>query len=360
MIELRAPIINYKASKVVPVKMAPNRKTKDPSLVVPVVDDEAETHNDPDKVERINEVLTEHLGYHPLGVIDDVINAVNALLYKCTEAMEHYLKEMKAAKDQEIQSLMDDDGLILNNITENIYTDEEIARGTAELETLLENKVDRSFDKLELYALRNILTIPYDLLDQGYIRLKHQQGIDYGPYDQKYLEELDTRLKQLKEEIEVELHIRKILVQQIKRAKKVVKALRQLRTVVSAYNNASNTYHRSPMNENIVELFKFMMGEVRDLGEKSTAFYQLILTRNASQGGIKGLEFMPDSRDLYTDLKSLLVVSKDITIASHAFIEHPDKAIGGATTETSVLSAEVLPDEVALKEVLQMLTMYNE
>ncbi|KAG7193564.1 uncharacterized protein KQ657_000633 [Scheffersomyces spartinae] len=342
--------------------MSSKRKTNTTSPVHVTVEDKSEPHNDPDKVERINEVLTEHLGYHPLGVIDDVINAVNALLYKCTEAMEHYLKEMKAAKDNEIQSLMDDDGLILSNISENIYTEEEIARGTAELETLLENKVDRSFDKLELYALRNILTLPYDLLDEGYIRLLHQQGIDYGPYDQKQLNEFDNHLKLLKQDIEVELQIRKVLVAQIKRAKKVVKALRQLRQVISAYNDANRSYHKQPMNENIVELFNFMIAEVKDLGEKATAFYKLILSRDATQGGIKGLEFMPDSRDLYTDLKSFLVVSKDIAISSHAFIEHPtnNKAHNTSDGASTQLPGNLMPDEAALKEVLQMLTTYNE
>ena len=37
---------------------------------------------------------------------------------------------------------------------------DEIKIGTAKLESLLENSVDKNFDKLELYVLRNILSIP--------------------------------------------------------------------------------------------------------------------------------------------------------------------------------------------------------
>lgn len=42
-----------------------------------------------------------------------------------------------------------------------------------QLETLLEATVDKAFDKFEIYVLRNILTVPEDLL--GWIRLKHYE-----------------------------------------------------------------------------------------------------------------------------------------------------------------------------------------
>ena len=40
-----------------------------------------------------------------------------------------------------------------------------------QLETLLENTIDKNFDKLEIYTLRNVLTVPEDLVP--WVRLEH-------------------------------------------------------------------------------------------------------------------------------------------------------------------------------------------
>ena len=48
---------------------------------------------------------------------------------------------------------------------------EEIENGVHQLETLLEATVDKTFDKFEIYTLRNILTVPDDLAP--WIRLAH-------------------------------------------------------------------------------------------------------------------------------------------------------------------------------------------
>ncbi|KAJ5819076.1 Centromere protein Mis12 [Penicillium riverlandense] len=49
----------------------------------------------------------------------------------------------------------------------------EIENGLHQLETLLEANVDKAFDKFEIYVLRNILTVPEDLLSS--VRLKHYE-----------------------------------------------------------------------------------------------------------------------------------------------------------------------------------------
>ena len=54
---------------------------------------------------------------------------------------------------------------------------EEIRIGVAQLETLLENSVDRNFDRLEPYVLRNILHIPEELILNNVFRLKHQKEL---------------------------------------------------------------------------------------------------------------------------------------------------------------------------------------
>lgn len=52
----------------------------------------------------------------------------------------------------------------------------EIENGLHQLETLLEATVDKAFDKFEIYVLRNILTVPEDLL--GWLRLSHYEVRD--------------------------------------------------------------------------------------------------------------------------------------------------------------------------------------
>ena len=49
----------------------------------------------------------------------------------------------------------------------------EIENGVHQLETLLQATVDRNFDKLEIYVLRNVLSVPSDLV--AWVRLKHYE-----------------------------------------------------------------------------------------------------------------------------------------------------------------------------------------
>ena len=50
---------------------------------------------------------------------------------------------------------------------------EEIENGVHALETLLEATVDKTFDRFEIYALRNILRVPEEV--ERWIRLEHYE-----------------------------------------------------------------------------------------------------------------------------------------------------------------------------------------
>ncbi len=50
---------------------------------------------------------------------------------------------------------------------------DEIENGVYQLETLLEATVDKTFDKFEIYTLRNILTVPDELAP--WMRLGHYE-----------------------------------------------------------------------------------------------------------------------------------------------------------------------------------------
>lgn len=109
-----------------------------------------------------NELLTEHLTYPPLSLIDDVINTINALLYKAVSAIEQYMKHLPSS----------------------LISEQEINQGVHQIETFLENVVDRNFDAFELYALRNIFMIPENV--KGWMRLEHQMNVDFSKSEQDF------------------------------------------------------------------------------------------------------------------------------------------------------------------------------
>ncbi|KAJ5088509.1 hypothetical protein N7456_012125 [Penicillium angulare] len=124
-------------------------------------------------------LLTEHFSYTPLSLIDDMINSINNLIYQAISSLESGLLATPperlgfshAANGPTIADT-DDDGNI-------VYPEAklELENGLHQLETLLEANVDKAFDKFEIYVLRNILTVPEDLL--SHVRLKHYEGLSF-------------------------------------------------------------------------------------------------------------------------------------------------------------------------------------
>ncbi|KAI8956988.1 Mis12 protein-domain-containing protein [Daldinia sp. FL1419] len=126
------------------------------------------------------ELLTEHLGYPPISLIDDIINSVNVLAERALNSVEQGLlnappatigfKPPKSSRSQnhDAQRQQKDPAEAAKA---------EIESGTHQLETLLCASIDRNFDKFEIYVLRNILTVrPPDL--RSWIRLSHYDGLD--------------------------------------------------------------------------------------------------------------------------------------------------------------------------------------
>lgn len=243
-------------------------------------------------------ILTEHFGYPPLAVIDDVINAVNHILYKCTQAMENYLTTRQQERVEEITRQGD---VILE---ENIWSklgDQEIKLGTAKLETLLENQIDKNFDKFELYALRNIFNIPLELIEQGYLRLNHHEGLVFDTVDKD-----DSDIRGVLKNISMELKLRKILKIQISKGEKLITLLQNYKSSIQVLSDTSpdskltvNTKQLlnqlSPIDDNLM----FLMKEVDELVSQILKLY------NKFSKDKINLEFKPDNRDLYVNGKVL-------------------------------------------------------
>lgn len=152
-------------------------------------------------------LLTEHLGYPPISIVDDIINAVNEIMYKCTNAMEKYLMERSI-------------------IGERDFSDE-IKVGTAKLESLLENSVDKNFDKLELYVLRNILSVPSNLLEENKFRLVHHENLVLT--DEVTRVHTDFNIEEKLKELDNQYQLNILLSDRIHTTKKLLKEVIQFK-----------------------------------------------------------------------------------------------------------------------------------
>ncbi|OLL25695.1 Centromere protein mis12 [Neolecta irregularis DAH-3] len=123
------------------------------------------------------QLLTEHFEYPPLSFIDDIINSVHIILYRMMPDVEAFVADI------EIDPL----------------------QGVHQLETLLENAIDRNFDAFELYVLRNIFNIPADL--QPWMKLAHHNDLDFSLIDK----DIDTKTAQLRYQLTSAYRTRNIL-----------------------------------------------------------------------------------------------------------------------------------------------------
>ncbi|KAL8785621.1 MAG: hypothetical protein Q9213_003275 [Squamulea squamosa] len=109
------------------------------------------------------------------SLIDDIINTVNTIVYRAIEAIENGLfsippQQLGYSPDKDASGTTTS---ILN--PDHPEAKDEIENGVHQLETLLEATVDKTFDKFEIYTLRNILTVPDGLAP--WMRLGHYEGL---------------------------------------------------------------------------------------------------------------------------------------------------------------------------------------
>lgn len=105
------------------------------------------------------------------------MNSINILAFKATDAVEKGLLSADPANlgfQIPPQTTPEADEAAAT-IKDTIIA--EVENGVHQLETLLEAKIDKNFDKLEVYALRNILSVPPEVRD--WVRLDHYQGLNF-------------------------------------------------------------------------------------------------------------------------------------------------------------------------------------
>ncbi|RBA09911.1 hypothetical protein FPRO05_05847 [Fusarium proliferatum] len=122
------------------------------------------------------ELLTEHFGYPPASLLDDIINTVNVLADRALDSVERLLLSIPPQSLGFSSKHASKDGMPALPPGEAAKL--EIEHGTHQLETLLNASIDKNFDLFELYTMRNILTVRPD--DQPYMRLAHYEGLDFS------------------------------------------------------------------------------------------------------------------------------------------------------------------------------------
>lgn len=132
-----------------------------------------------------SEFLTCHLGYTPLALIDDYVNHFNEPVGGIMDAIEDFFVAILAEQGLDIDS----DGRFQN----------EVRAGIHRLQTLLEHLIDKNVDKLEIYLLRNILTIPRELECVPTAFLPHYRDleVDEEVDEAASMEELEQKAKEL-------------------------------------------------------------------------------------------------------------------------------------------------------------------
>ncbi|OBA21724.1 Mis12-domain-containing protein [Metschnikowia bicuspidata var. bicuspidata NRRL YB-4993] len=274
---------------------------------------------------RVTALLTEHLGFAPLTLVDEVINAVNKIMYNCTDALENFLVKRREAQLKKLRmhngigeddADIDTDGFMTDQIAAaerngEVFPYAEIRSGTAELETLLVSHVDKNFDKFELYTLRNILTMPRDLVEDGWVRLKHHEHLDTVDFA-SVSEDSSARIKSLIRNISMELQLRKLLQFQLAKAKKLVSLLTRykhsidslilthLDTELSPDSARILKENLTPMNENIY----YLLSQLNDLIEQALRLKQTFTKDTALKEGGQ-VQFWPTNREDYIREKTI-------------------------------------------------------
>ncbi|KAF2148315.1 Mis12 domain-containing protein [Myriangium duriaei CBS 260.36] len=151
----------------------------------------------PDQIKTA--LLTEHFRYTPLTLLDDIINTVNELVFQAVNEIEDSLLNT----DSETLGFTKAEGV--SDADFDAIARTEVEAGIVQLESLLNSTIDKNFDKLEIYTLRNLLTVSNVKQDEGlenWVMLDHYREMDqadHKPVDDSTLDALTALRKRAQE-----------------------------------------------------------------------------------------------------------------------------------------------------------------
>ncbi|RLV90420.1 Kinetochore-associated protein MTW1 [Spathaspora sp. JA1] len=261
-------------------------------------------------------LLTEHFGFVPIELIDEVINAANELMYRGTKSFQEYLEQRRSrALQQQAEGIVEDD----NDHVFARVSDHEIENGMAKLESLLESQIDINFDKYELYTLRNIFHIPSDLVVEGWIKLKHHEGIEFRKDASIEKQKLDEKVLEIKRDIQFELYLRRVLRLHLVRLKKLVKLQKAIAEnirflSITKFDKDSEEVIKakgilkslSPLDQTLLFLIKQTKKSVIQLDKLATKINLDLQTK----------KFGPNDNDKFIDGRTVRILTKTGVVSS--------------------------------------------
>ncbi|KAI8834417.1 Mis12 protein-domain-containing protein [Chytriomyces cf. hyalinus JEL632] len=132
--------------------------------------------------QRARYILAQVFGFDASDLMDDIINAVFVIMYQALEAFEEF-------------------------VVDSVDGDSDVAEeGIIASVTLLENAVDKTLDKVEIYLMNNIFMIP----DNVSITLQIFQNVETALLDEEEAE-LDAEILALQKRLAASRHYNKTL-----------------------------------------------------------------------------------------------------------------------------------------------------
>lgn len=176
------------------------------------------------------------------------MNSINILAFKATEAVE---RGLLAADPSDLGFRIPPQQTAEAKEAARVITEKaknEIENGVHQLETLLEAKIDKNFDRLEIYALRNILSVPDNVED--WIRLTHYEGLNFSSHtDEPNTESISILRNKLRETQKLHAYLRA----ESARNQATIAAMKHL-----VSNKSSNSSGAELKNDEIYPAFAFL------------------------------------------------------------------------------------------------------
>eukprot|EP00730_Choanoeca_flexa_P013470 TRINITY_DN5356_c0_g3_i1.p1 TRINITY_DN5356_c0_g3~~TRINITY_DN5356_c0_g3_i1.p1 ORF type:complete len:244 (+),score=57.84 TRINITY_DN5356_c0_g3_i1:25-732(+) len=116
---------------------------------------------------------TQYLGFHPINIVDLVINAINDYVVEGAQSARKYLLE------QEDSPFKDDDAAVTETISVIL--------------SFIQDAVDKYFDKFELYCFRNVFAVPAGVVVPG--------DLPMSPATESEEQALDKEIEALRQQI---------------------------------------------------------------------------------------------------------------------------------------------------------------
>ncbi|CAI2172142.1 6393_t:CDS:2 [Funneliformis geosporum] len=162
-----------------------------------------------------NEIITEHFGFLPISFVDDIVNSINELIYLIIAGIESF-------------------------VNSELKNKEEVELGTHQVETLLENLVDKYFEKFEIYALQNIFTI----------RENVTVGVNFD-VDENMDEGVDKEIELLRKKIMAAKAFNLKLKKQLAKDESRIEKLKRLENKISFLRTQAKAHNVSPLPDTL-------------------------------------------------------------------------------------------------------------